>query len=90
MSEKKYWFKPARFWKYCAFYYPITFWGWFVTVFLLTVFIKIFILVDLGTHSGSDTLIGFAPWAIGIFIIFDIFCRFFGEYPWWWRKGAIK
>ena len=86
MSSKKYWFKPLQFWKYFAFYYPITFWGYFITAFCLTAIIKVFLAINSVSPSLSITLISFAPWAIGLMVLLDIFCRIFGEYPAWWRK----
>ena len=88
MKMKKYWFKPARFWKYFAFYYPVTFWGWFVTMFCFVSIVKIFWAFDKMTHSVSDTLIVFIPWALGFMILFDIFCRVFGEFSYWWRRKS--
>jgi hypothetical protein len=46
-----------------------------------------FALSDADSHSGSDTLIKFAPYAIALLITFDLLCFQFGEYPHWWRKG---
>jgi len=86
MSNKKYWFKPARFWKYFAFYYPVSYWGYFITLTCLWILVKVFWLLNLSTHSVSDLLINFSPWVIVVMIIFDIFCRIFGEFPYWWRK----
>lgn len=83
----KYWFKPKRFWNWFAFYYPTSLAGWLATVFLLTVFVRLFFIVDARSHSASDTLINFAPYAIAIFLLFDFLCFRFGEYPSWWRKA---
>ncbi len=85
-----YWFKPARFWKWFAFYYPASVEGWVVTVLLLGALIKCFLLADANSHSVSDTLISFAPWAIAIMVLFDLFCFRTGEYPYWWRKTDKK
>ncbi len=85
-KDKKYWFKPAKFWGYFAFYYPVSFSGWVATAVLLAIFVKLFLLADAHSHSGSDTLISFAPWAISIFLLFDMLCFHFGEYPSWWGK----
>ena len=86
MKIKKYWFKPARFWKYFACYYPVTFWGWFVTMFCFCSLVKIFWALNGIAHSISDLLYGFVPWVLVFMIIFDIFCHVFGEYPSWWRR----
>ena len=85
-TDKKYWFRPARFWGRFAFYYPASRAGWAVTVVLGMAFVKIFFFVDWHSHSGSDTLISFAPWAIAIFLVFDLLCFRFGEYPPWWKR----
>lgn len=82
----KHWFRPKRFLGWFAFYYPSSWQGWVVTLVLLVIFIKLFILADSDSHSVSDTLINFAPWAIAIFLIFDLACFRFGEYPSWWRQ----
>ena len=86
--DKKYWFKPARFWKWFAFYYPVSFAGWIATLVLGAALIKIFVFIDANSHSGSDTLITFAPWAIAILLLFDLLCFRFGEYPSWWKKKS--
>lgn len=57
-----------------------------MTLILAAAFVKLFIIIDSHSHSGSDTLFAFAPWAIGIFLLFDLFCFRTGEYPAWWRK----
>ena len=90
---KKYWFKPARFWKYFAFYYPVSMEGWIVTFIFFTTLIRIFIIANNNSHSVSDMLIFSAPWVILSMVAFDFFCRRFGEFPsWWkrWKKGESK
>lgn len=81
-----YWFKPARFWNWFAFYYPSSISGWFVTLVLAAAFVAIFMAIDYTSHSASDTLIGFAPWGVLILVIFDFLCFRFGQYPSWWGK----
>jgi len=83
----KYWFKPARFWNWFAFYYPSSWQGWIIALVLAAAFIKLFILADVDSHSSIDTLINFTPWAVAILCIFDLCCFRFGEYPSWWRKN---
>ncbi len=85
MAER-YWFKPARFFKWFAFYYPVSRRGWGVTLILFGVAGIIFSFIDSRSHSGSDTLIAFAPWAIALMALFDMLCFRHGEYPSWWRK----
>ncbi len=82
----RYWFKPARFWKWFAAYYPVTWEGWFLSVTLLVAAVGAFVVVDARSHSASDTFIGAAPWWIGIGVIGDALTRWKGEYPWWWRR----
>jgi hypothetical protein len=83
----KYWFKPKRFWHKFAFYYPTSFAGWIATLTIINLGVMTFALSDADSHSGSDTLIKFAPYAIALLITFDLLCFQFGEYPHWWRKG---
>lgn len=83
-----YWFKPARFWKWFAFYYPISKEGWGVTIFLIGFAVVLFLTIDSRSHSISDTLIGFAPWGIAIGAVFDLLCFRRGEYPSWWRRKS--
>ena len=83
---KKYWFKPARFWKYFAFYYPVSLVGWAVLYVFIMMLIRIFIIFNKTSHSISDLLISAAPWVILAMVVFDIFCRAFSEYPSWWKK----
>ena len=81
----KYWFKPARFWKWFAAYYPVSWEGWFASIVIVTIGIVIFRKIDLQSSSVSDTLLMFAPWAIALFLIFDMLCFRRGEYPSWWK-----
>jgi hypothetical protein len=78
---QKYWFKPARFWKWFASYYPVSWQGWVVTIALLAAAIKIFWLIDHQSHSVSDTLLNYAPWFIVLALLFDLACFRKGEYP---------
>jgi hypothetical protein len=84
----KYWFKPKRFWGCFAFYYPSSKGGWVTTIVLLAVGGFLFVFIDSRSHSVSDTLIGFAPWAIALMALFDLFCCRAGEYPSWWKKKS--
>lgn len=85
-STKPYWFKPARFWKWFAAYYPVSWQGWVVTIIFLAIAVKIFIAVDSRSHSASDTIIGIAPWLIAVGLALDLITFRTGEYPWWWRR----
>lgn len=82
----KYWFKPARFWKWFAAYYPSSWQGWLITILLLIFGTYIFCSIDARSHSVSDTLIAFSPWVIALGLLFDMFCFRTGEYPKWWRR----
>ncbi len=81
-----YWFKPKQFWKYFAAYYPATWQGWVLTGLLLVLAGLIFGKIDSTSHSVSDTLINFAPYAIMLGLLFDFICFRTGEYPAWWKK----
>jgi hypothetical protein len=85
-----YWFQPKKFWKWFAFYYPTSREGWGVTLVLVLLAVKLFLFIDARSHSGSDTLISFAPWAIALLAIFDMLCFRHGEYPSWWRKNLPR
>jgi hypothetical protein len=90
MSAKKYWFRPKRFWGWFAAYYPASAEGWVLTLAAIFILVKIFLAVDEKSHSGSDTLIAFAPWFILIGLVLDIIMRKTGEYPAWWKKWKKK
>lgn len=81
-----YWFRPTRFWKWFAFYYPASKEGWLVTIFLFAMAGGLFYFVESRSHSVSDTLLGFAPWLIALASVFDLLCFRRGEYPSWWRR----
>lgn len=82
----KYWFRPKKFFKWFAAYYPASIEGWVITLALLSVAIYIFDFIDSASHSGSDTLMNFAPFAVVIGLIFDLLCFEKGEYPSWWTR----
>ncbi|MEY4731242.1 MAG: hypothetical protein RL681_188 [Candidatus Parcubacteria bacterium] len=86
MKRTPYWFRPARFLEFFAAYYPVSVEGWIVTIASVLAFAVVFADVDAHSHSGSDTLIGVAPWMITIFVVFDVTCRWKGEYPNWWSS----
>ncbi len=84
---RRYWFRPKRFWKFFAAYYPSSWQGWVVTAVLCAALVLAFLRVDSNSHSASDTLLGVAPYAIAILLIFDLLCFRTGEYPSWWEKN---
>lgn len=90
VSEKNYWFRPARFWKCFAFYYPASKRGWGVTLILFGIGGLLFSFIDEWSHSGSDTFFFFAPWAIALMALYDMLCFRHGEYPSWWRNKDCK
>ena len=86
-KQKQYWFRPKKFWKVFAFYYPTSRAGYVATLLLILPLMIIFQYIDKYTHSVSDTLFNFAPWGIAFAAIFDSLCFRFGEYPAWWKKN---
>ena len=74
-SQKKYWFRS----KYGFGWYPVTLKG--AAVFILYfIFLGIsFSFIDSGSHSVSDTLIGFAPFLFGATVILLFICYLMGE-----------
>ena len=86
MKTKKLWFKAKWFgwgWR------PVSWEGWAVTALYLFIIITKFQEIDAKSHSGSDTLIGFALpfilYTVGLLII----CYLTGEKPHWswgWKK----
>lgn len=55
---KNLWFK-----KWGWIYRPTNGIGWLLTGICFALIVWVFILVDSGSHSASDTLIGVFPWA---------------------------
>ncbi|MEI7749999.1 MAG: hypothetical protein WCJ25_03270 [Candidatus Moraniibacteriota bacterium] len=88
--KKHYWFRPARFWKWFAFYHPTSKEGWIATGILLFLGFGAFLSVNASSHSVSDMLLAFAPWFIAIASVFDLLCFRFGEYPGWWRRESKR
>lgn len=82
---KSYWFRPKKIGVFAG-YYPVSWQGWIVTIIALCLFVWGFRAADARSHSGSDTLIGFAPTALIILLAFDLITFRTGEYPWWWKK----
>ncbi len=66
---------------------PATWEGWFVIVLYALILVSIFRSVDLGSHSGSDTLINFAPQFLLVTLGLCIVCAITGEKPkWQWGR----
>ena len=85
LSDRNYWFKPKRFWKYFAAYYPVSWQGWLTVLIALWILVKLFLAIDRTSSSGSDTLFSFTPYAIAVLGVLDIITLHTGEYPQWWR-----
>jgi hypothetical protein len=78
--EKKIWFKRK---KYGWGWYPVTWQGWVILIVYLFAIVSTFINVDQDSHSGSDTLIGFALPFIVASVLLIAACRKYGEEPKW-------
>ncbi len=85
-----YWFRPARFWHWFAFYYPVSRRGWGVTFMFVGMGGLLFSFIDSQSHSTTDALMSFVPWLIALMAIYDMLCFRRGEYPSWWRKPGVK
>lgn len=81
-----YWFRPKRWGKWIAVYYPASRIGWFFTILIVLIAVAMFCVVHLWSHSWSDTLKNFVPWALVFLFAYDALCIRFGEYPSWWGK----
>jgi hypothetical protein len=82
----KYWFKPLRFWKWFACYYPASFAGWMAAIFLFLALVLSYLFAGSAAQSLTEKLLAFAPWALVILLLFDLLCFRFGKYPSWWKK----
>ncbi len=85
-NTKHYWFKPKRFWRWFAAYYPVSKEGMLITALALFLLGYVFIDTDRMSHSVSDTFYAFAPKVLLVLIAFDAVTRWRGEYPRWWKK----
>jgi len=81
---KIYWFKAK---KYGWGWYPSSWQGWLIILAYCIAIIKIFVLVDGTSHSGSDTLNGALPIAAALTIFLIFICYRTGEKP-EWRWGS--
>lgn len=82
---RHYWFKPKR-WGWVAVYVPTSFPGYVATMSCFFFLLYFFILSAEISNSWSDTLILFTPWAIAVFLVYDLLCFRTGQYPHWWEK----
>ncbi len=62
-------------------WYPVSLMGWITIIIYFVIVIYTFNLVDTKSHSGSDTLISFAPIFIITTILLIIICYKKGEKP---------
>lgn len=84
--DRKYWFRPKKFWGWFAAYYPVSREGWTIAGVAVLALALIFIHADRTSHSASDTFLASAPGGIIVLLIIDLICFRTGEYPNWWRK----
>ncbi len=83
-NTKKLWFKRKSYgwgWQ------PSSWEGWVVLLVYLLITIVVFRSTDLTQHSGSDTLINFAPRFVVLTIILIFVCYKKGEKPKWTWGG---
>jgi hypothetical protein len=84
MRMKKLWFKEKSYgwgWQ------PASWEGWVVLLAYIIACIKTFVFLDRRSHSGSDTLINFAPLFIIYSVILLAICYKTGAKPRWrWGK----
>ena len=86
----KYWFRPKRFWKWFAAYYPASWQGWLVVYLAMAGLGHALRLAEESSPLALDRLFYFAPYFFGILIAFDLLTRLTGEYPAWWKKQRRK
>lgn len=60
------WFKQIGW-----FYYPATWQGIIIAIITLIICINIFVIIDIRSHSASDTLYGIFPYFVAIFLLFN-------------------
>ncbi|MGB3073579.1 MAG: hypothetical protein WBP40_03540 [Candidatus Moraniibacteriota bacterium] len=83
----QYWFQPKRLVGGIAVYYPSSWGGALLLLVMILSGVVLFRFIDAASHSTSDTLIGFAHWAVALLAFFDLLCFRLGEYPSWWKQG---
>lgn len=84
------WFKPKRFWKYWAAYYPVSWHGWAITLLLVTSLFLIYITIAVRTSSQIIILARFLPFVCIALLIYDHFSLSRGLYPSWWKNSWRK
>jgi len=83
-ADDKIWFKAKLYgWGW----YPCTWQGWAIILFFAIAEILLFKIINYSSHSASDTLINFVPFAFLLIIVLVIICYIKGERPRWrWGK----
>ena len=79
MTSKRWFRRKSYGWGWT----PVSWQGWLALVLYIAVNVLIFRLVDLHSHSNSDTLINFAPRFLLLTVGFYLICTFAGEKPKW-------
>jgi hypothetical protein len=79
-TSKKLWFKAKRYgWGWT----PTSWEGWVIMLVYIIYLVHVFRVIDAVQHSGSDTLINFAPRFILATLILLAICYTNGEKPRW-------
>ncbi len=79
-EQKKLWFRRKRYgWGWT----PVSWEGWVILFIYVALLFWNFRTIDAVQHSGSDTLINFAPRFVILSLILIFFCYWKGEEPKW-------
>ena len=79
-QKKEIWFRAKR---YGLGWYPVSWQGWVITLLYVVIILRTFSWADKMSHSGSDTLIAFAPPFIVITGLLLVICYKKGEMLKW-------
>jgi len=82
----RHWFRPVRFWKWFAAYYPATWQGWLITTITFLFKAMVFFIIYSRSSSLNEAIIDFVPWALVSFLVLDFLSLHKGEYPHWWGE----
>jgi len=80
------WFRPRQFWKYWAFYYPVSWHGWFVSLACMLGLGIIFLSIAATGVSWRLVVLRFLPFLIIILIFYNQTTLKRGEWPSWWTR----
>ncbi len=87
-TRKKMWFRAKS---YGYGWTPCSREGWLVLLLYIWSNITLFIALDARSHSGSDTLLNFAPVFLAMTFLLYVICVWRGEKPKWrWGKGEAN